>query len=59
MDLNGREIAAMVPIVIAALALGFAPKPALDLVTPLAEQVAVVVQTDSAAAPVALEGSQK
>lgn len=58
-DLNGREIAAMVPIVIAALALGFAPKPALDLVTPLAEQVAVVVQTDSAAAPVALEGSQK
>ena len=58
-DLNGREIAAMVPIVIASLVLGFAPKPALDLVTPLAEQVVVVVQNESVTAVEALEGSQK
>ena len=58
-DLNGREIAALVPIVIASLALGFAPKPALDLVTPLAEHVVVVVQNESVTASVAIEGSQK
>lgn len=45
-DLNGREKIALAPIVVAALALGFVPGPALDLVRPVAEQAAVYVQAD-------------
>ncbi|HZK04313.1 MAG TPA: NADH-quinone oxidoreductase subunit M [Actinomycetaceae bacterium] len=45
-DLNAREKTAMVPLVIAALLLGFFPAPALDMVTPVAEQAVVAVRTE-------------
>ncbi|HHW83009.1 MAG TPA: NADH-quinone oxidoreductase subunit M [Actinomycetales bacterium] len=45
-DLNLREKAAVTPLVIAALLLGFVPAPALDLVRPVAERAVLVVQTD-------------
>lgn len=45
-DLNTREKTAIAPLVAAALLLGIVPGPALDLVRPVAEQAAIVIQTD-------------
>nr|NLD41787.1 NADH-quinone oxidoreductase subunit M [Actinomycetales bacterium] len=45
-DLNLREKTAIAPLVVAALLLGFAPAPALDLVRPVAEQAAMVIQSE-------------
>ena len=36
-DLNKREIAAIAPVIAVIIALGFYPKPALDIITPAAE----------------------
>lgn len=56
-DLLGREKAAMAPLVVAMLALGFFPGPVLDVLSPVADQSAPLVQSTDTA--VASEGSAR
>ncbi len=48
-DLHGREKAAMAPLVVAMLALGFFPGPVLDALSPVADQSAPLVQSAASA----------
>jgi NADH-quinone oxidoreductase subunit M len=60
-DLRGREVLAIVPLLVIIIALGFYPKPVLDVVNPAVDRVMHAVDaTDPApaVAPVA-EGTQK
>jgi NADH-quinone oxidoreductase subunit M len=60
-DLRGREILAIAPLIVIIIALGFYPKPVLDVVNPAVDRVMHAVDaTDPApaVAPVA-EGTQK
>jgi len=60
-DLRGREVLAIAPLVVVIIALGFYPKPVLDVVNPAVDRVmSAVGATDPApqVAPVA-EGTQK
>ncbi len=56
-DLVGREKAAMIPLVVAMLALGFFPGPVLDVLSPVADQNAPLVQSVDTAT--ASEGSTR
>lgn len=58
-DLVGRETWAMVPLVAAMLALGFFPGPVLDVLSPVAEATAPIVQTVETTTALAIEGSAK
>lgn len=60
-DLRGREILAIAPLIVVIIALGFYPKPVLDVINPAVDRVMHAVDaTDPApaVAPVA-EGTQK
>ena len=60
-DLRGREVLAIVPLIVIIIALGFYPKPVLDVVNPAVDRVMHAVDaTDPApaVAPVA-EGTTK
>ncbi len=60
-DLVAREKWAMAPLVVAMLALGFFPGPVLDVLTPIADSSAPLVQTVAAdnTTAMAVEGSAK
>ncbi|MDX5398963.1 MAG: NADH-quinone oxidoreductase subunit M, partial [Actinomycetes bacterium] len=58
-DLVGREKWAMAPLVVAMLALGFFPGPVLDVLSPIADSSAPLVQTIDSTTALAIEGSAK
>lgn len=59
-DLDGREKLAMAPLVIAMLALGIFPGPVLDVLSPVADQTAPLIQSAQGVdTAMALEGSAK
>lgn len=59
-DLDGREKLAMAPLVIAMLALGIFPGPVLDVLSPVADQTAPLIQSAQGVdTAMAIEGSAK